>query len=355
MTERTISARDVIVGFGDTIALDGFSLDVPQGSLVALVGPSGCGKTTALRAIAGFQPIDAGTIEIRDRIVSSDVEHLPPEKRRVGMVFQEFALFPHISVGENVGYGVRGADRVRRVAETLSLVGLNGYEERFPHELSGGEQQRVGLARAIAPEPDVVLLDEPFSNLDAPQRERMRRELRRIVHSTGVTAVFVTHDQAEALAIADHIAIMRHGRVVQSGAPDDVYAAPVSPWVARFLGDAVMLEGRVRGGAVPTSLGSVRTTLPDGATAQVMVRPEWVIPTVTERGAARVVDREFYGHDQRVEIELADGEHVEALMSGRTKVKVGDRVDIEVADAIVFADRQLEGSPQSSGSRPSSS
>jgi len=336
MNETAISAKDVTVLFADTPALRGFDLDVPVGSLVALVGPSGCGKTTALRAIAGFQAIGSGSISIRDRVVTGPDTNVAPEKRRVGMVFQEFALFPHISVGENVGYGVRGADRVERVATTLKLVGLSGYEDRFPHELSGGEQQRVALARALAPQPDVVLLDEPFSNLDAPQRERMRRELKRIVRSVGVTALFVTHDQAEALAIADHIAVMRDGHVVQAGTPDDVYVQPVSPWVATFLGDAALFEGVAGAGHVSTPVGDISTDLPDGTAVQVMVRPEWVRPHAEDDGPGRVTDREFYGHDQRVEIALEDGSTVEALVPGRANLHIGDRVSVEVLDAIIY-------------------
>ncbi|MGI9666206.1 MAG: ABC transporter ATP-binding protein [Acidimicrobiia bacterium] len=336
MTRYAIAASEVSVSYGDAVALKGFTLDVPEASLVAVVGPSGCGKTTALRAIAGFQDVDTGTISVRGRTVAGDGISVPPEDRRVGMVFQDFALFPHISVGENVGYGVRGSGRVSKVQELLSLVGLDGYDDRFPHELSGGEQQRVALARALAPEPDVVLLDEPFSNLDAPQRERMRRELRRIVRATGITAVFVTHDQAEALAIADFLAVMRKGAVIQTGAPDQVYAQPASPWIARFLGDAVLLSGVAQGGSVSTSLGPVPTTLADGVEAQVMIRPEWVRPSPSETGNGTIVDREFYGHDQRVEIEVNDGATVEALVPGRTQIRIGDCVDIEVDDAIVY-------------------
>ena len=331
-----ISAVDISVAYGDVVAVDGFTLDVPASSLVALVGPSGCGKTTALRAIAGFERPTKGRIAIRDRVVVADDTDLSPEKRRVGMVFQEFALFPHITVAENVGYGVHGANRVTRVTETLALVGLDGYEDRYPHELSGGEQQRVALARALAPEPDVVLLDEPFSNLDAPQRERMRRELRRIVRATGVTAVFVTHDQSEALAIADHIAVMRGGRVVQAGSPDEVYAAPVSPWVGSFLGDATLFEGVVEGGTVSTAVGPVATKVSDGSPVTVLVRPEWVEPTVDDDGICEVVDREFYGHDQRVAISVPSGETVDALVSGRRRIQIGDQVSITVTDAIVF-------------------
>jgi iron(III) transport system ATP-binding protein len=336
MTEPVISADSIAVRYGGTAAIEDFSLDVEEGSLVALVGPSGCGKTTALRAIAGFERPTTGTITIRGVVVSDRNTMTAPERRNVGMVFQEYALFPHISVAENVGYGVRGSDRVSRVQEVLELVGLGGHGDRFPHELSGGEQQRVALARALAPRPDVVLLDEPFSNLDAPQRERMRRELRKILKAARVTAVFVTHDQAEALAIADVIAVMRDGYVRQMGTPDDVYAAPVSPWVAKFLGDAILFDGTVSNGSIATAVGTVQTSLPEGTGARVMIRPEWIMPTADVDGTGVVVDREFYGHDQRVEIELNKGELVEALVPTRKAVHVGDRVDIELVDSIVY-------------------
>jgi iron(III) transport system ATP-binding protein len=338
MSNPVISARNITVHYGDDPAVQDFSLDVEEGSLVVLVGPSGCGKTTALRAIAGFEPLTSGTISVRGSLVSSPDVFVAPEHRNVGMVFQEYALFPHISVAENVGYGVRGSDRVARVAEVLRLVGLEDLADRFPHEISGGEQQRVALARALAPEPDVVLLDEPFSNLDAPQRERMRRELRKILKAAHATAVLVTHDQAEALAIADVIAVMRKGAISQVGEPGDVYAAPISPWVGKFLGDAVILDGTAIHGVVATALGPVPTELADGSDARVMIRPEWITPTVTaDGGVGRIVDREFYGHDQRVEIELTGGDLVEALVPGRARIHIGDNVDIEVVDAIVYA------------------
>jgi iron(III) transport system ATP-binding protein len=336
MTSPLISVHGVHVSFGDTKALADLTLDVPAGGLLALVGPSGCGKTTALRVIAGFQDVDAGSVTIRGREVLGPNTNIAPEKRNVGMVFQDYALFPHISVEENVGYGVSGSDRVARVAEVLDLVGLSGYESRFPHELSGGEQQRVALARALAPSPDVVLLDEPFSNLDAPQRERMRRELKKTIRSAGVTAVLVTHDQAEALAIADVIAVMRDGAIRQVGKPDHVYRSPVDPWVAGFLGDAILLSGDIVNGSISTTVGPIETDADDRTAATVMIRPEWISPSVVDHGQGMVIDTEFYGHDQRVEIELNGGDKVEALVPSLRAISVGDSVDLEILDAVVF-------------------
>jgi iron(III) transport system ATP-binding protein len=287
--------------------------------------------------IAGFQDVAEGSVTIRGIEILGPGINVPPEKRRVGMVFQEYALFPHISVAENVGYGVRGSNRVERVGEVLELVGLTGYDKRFPNELSGGEQQRVALARALAPEPDVVLLDEPFSNLDAPQRERMRRELKKIIRAAKVTAVLVTHDQAEALAIADVVAVMRAGRIVQTGAPDDVYRSPVDPWVAGFLGDAVMLGGTVSNGTVETTIGEIECDLAEGTAVNVMVRPEWIHPTPASPGLGVVTDTEFYGHDQRVEISLPDGPVIEALVPSLQAIRIGDTVSLEILDAVVYA------------------
>ncbi|MEZ5174752.1 MAG: ABC transporter ATP-binding protein [Acidimicrobiia bacterium] len=349
MIDALISVSGVTVTFGSTRALDGFSLDVEPGALVTLVGPSGCGKTTALRVIAGFQDADAGTVRIRDIEVLGPSVNIPPEKRRVGMVFQEYALFPHISVAENVGYGVQGSDRVERVGEVLDLVGLAGYGPRYPHELSGGEQQRVALARALAPAPDVVLLDEPFSNLDAPQRERMRREIKKIIKSAGVTAILVTHDQAEALAIADIVGVMRSGAIIQIGKPDEVYRKPVSRWVAGFLGDAVIMRGTVTDGAIATSIGSIPYDLPDGSAVTVMIRPEWLRPVRTDTGGFAVVDTEFYGHDQRVEIDIGGDEPIEALVSSLQAIHAGDTVTLEVLDAAVYPEVTSQDSASREG------
>lgn len=332
-----ISCRGLAKSYAGTRALLGFDLKVEQGTIVSLLGPSGCGKTTALRAIAGFESSDAGSIRVGDRLVSGSGVDVAPDKRRVGMVFQEYALFPHMTVARNVAYGLTGRDPSARVDEVLDLVGLSGLGSRMPHELSGGEQQRVALARALAPNPEVVLLDEPFSNLDAPQRDRMRREVRNILVEAGATAVFVTHDQEEALAIADVVAVMRDGAVVQIGTPADVYSRPGDPWTASFLGDSVFLDGvATADGRVATSLGDIASETAEPGPVRVMVRPEWIVPLPDPLGDSRVVDREYFGHDQMLMIERTDGTMVRCRVGARPNLKRGDRVTLSVDEAVVY-------------------
>ena len=323
--------------YDGTPALNGFDLTVHQGTIVSLLGPSGCGKTTALRSIAGFESSDAGTIRIGGRTVFGSGVDVAPEKRRVGMVFQEYALFPHMTVDRNIAYGLQGEDASSRVGEVLDLVGLDGFGGRMPHELSGGEQQRVALARALAPKPEVVLLDEPFSNLDAPQRDRMRREVRQILIDAGATAVFVTHDQEEALSIADVVTVMRDGAIVQAGTPTDVYSRPGDPWTASFLGDSVFLDGMAEiGGKVATALGEIQSETAERGPVTVMVRPEWIIPHPDPDGNATVVDREYFGHDQMLLIERPDGTTVTSRVGARPTLSRGDRVTLSIDEAVVY-------------------
>ena len=332
-----ISCRGLAKTYDGVVALDGFDLTVERGAIVSLLGPSGCGKTTALRAIAGFEAPDAGTIEVGDRTVLGDGIDIVPDKRRVGMVFQEYALFPHMTVARNVAYGLDGRDTSARVGDVLDLVGLAGLGDRMPHELSGGEQQRVALARALAPQPEIVLLDEPFSNLDAPQRDRMRREVRRILMDAAATALFVTHDQEEALAIADTVAVMRDGAVVQSGSPSDVYSRPADPWIASFLGDSVFIDGTAEAaGIVTTSLGTVGVDADELGPVRVMVRPEWIIPTPDPEGDSAVIDREYFGHDQMLLIERADGSTIKCRVGARPNLRTGDRVTLSIDEAVVY-------------------
>ncbi len=235
--------RGLRKSFGDVIAVDGLDLDVPEGAICALLGPSGCGKTTTLRLIAGLEQPDAGTVEIGGEEVAGPGRSVPAERRRIGMVFQDYALFPHMDVAANVGYALgRRPDR-EKVAAALETVGLGGLGKRNPHQLSGGQQQRVALARALVAEPRALLLDEPFSNLDAGLRARVREEVREILAAQKLTSVFVTHDQEEALSVADVVAVVNEGRVEQVGTPEDVYSRPTTRWVAGFLGEIEVLPG----------------------------------------------------------------------------------------------------------------
>jgi iron(III) transport system ATP-binding protein len=335
--------------YGDVIAVDGAELEVEPGTICSLLGPSGCGKTTTLRLIAGLEKPDAGTIEIGGRVLDGPGARVAPERRRIGMVFQDYALFPHLDVAGNVGYGLgRRPDR-SRIGEVLELVGLGGLEARSVHDLSGGQQQRVALARALAPTPDVVLLDEPFSNLDAGLRERLRVEVREILLRAGVTALFVTHDQAEALSIADRVAVMRDGRVEQLGTPEEVYSRPATPWVAGFLGEIELLPGRASGGRASCELGSVAAPgAPDGP-VEVRVRPESVaVATAGPPSAisAEVVSRRFYGHDQLLELRLPSGRSVRSRRLGFPAWHPGDRVSVWIdGPADVVAERRV-GQPQ---------
>ncbi len=337
MTTPAVALNDVSKRFDTVAALDGFDLSVQRGGVLGLLGPSGSGKTTALRVIAGFEHPEVGTIEIAGSTVVSDSVWVPPEKRRVGMVFQDYALFPHLSVGGNVSFGLsRGEHRASRVSEVLEMVGLAGTADRMPHELSGGEQQRIALARALEPRPHIILLEEPFSNLDRPQRDRVRREVRTILVESRATAIFVTHDQEEALAMSDTVAVMRHGAVLQTAAPHDLYSRPTDCWVARFLGEAEFVSGTARNGRVDTPLGSFAATSGRSGNVEVMIRPDAVRLTLDNEAAALVVDREFYGHDQLVTLHLDDGHRLLARVGPETIFNPGDHVRFEVTDVVVF-------------------
>src|SRR5688572_15419525 len=270
-----ICVHGVTKRFGAVTAVDAAELCVERGEFVALLGPSGCGKTTLLRLVAGFEVPDAGEVKLGDRVVADANTWVAPERRRVGMVFQDYALFPHLTVAENVGFGLPRRERGTRVPIVLALVDLCSLGDRYPHELSGGQQQRVALARALAPNPELVLLDEPWSNIDPLLRGTMRDELARILRSIGVTVVLVTHDREEAFSLADRIAIMRDGTVVQTGAPEELYLEPANRWAAEFVGVGNFLPGQIEGELVETSLGAFPVANLNGArVVEALIRPE---------------------------------------------------------------------------------
>lgn len=332
----TIRARGLTKAYGDLLALDGFNLDVWEGSLLTLLGPSGCGKTTALRVIAGFEEAE-GVVEIRGRRVLGPGVFVPPEKRRVGMVFQDYALFPHMNVARNVAYGLPKGRVTERVDEVLELVGLTGLGNRMPSELSGGQQQRVALARAMAPKPDVILLDEPFSNLDANLRDRVRRELKAILTEARTTAVLVTHDREEALATSDLVAVMYQGRVVQFDSPARLYTEPADPWVAGFLGDVDTLSTTGHRGYADTVLGRFKTD--HRGPVLVVVRPEDVKISIGETPNAVVAHSEFFGHDQLVTVALPGGTRVRSRIGPLPTYSPGDQVRVRAERAKVYPTR----------------
>ncbi len=315
--------------YGATRAVDGADLEVEAGSICALLGPSGCGKTTTLRLIAGLEQPDAGEVAIGERVLCGPSGFVAPENRRIGMVFQDYALFPHLDVAGNVGYGLgRRPDR-DRVAEVLELVGLGGEADRPVHELSGGQQQRVALARALAPTPELILLDEPFSNLDAGLRDRLRQEVREILSRAGVTALFVTHDQAEALSIAETVAVMRDGVIEQVGTPEEIYSRPGSRWVARFLGEIEVVPGDAADGRVTCELGSFSAEHGIDGAVDVLIRPESIsigLSGPDSAAAAEVVGRRYFGHDQLVELRLRSGQVIRSRRLGFPAWHPGDRV-----------------------------
>jgi iron(III) transport system ATP-binding protein len=334
--EVMVRLSGVSRSYGPISAVRDLDLEVKRGEILALLGPSGCGKTTTLRLIAGFESPDSGTVEVGGRTVAGPGANVPPEKRRVGMVFQDYALFPHLSVERNVAYGLsNGKKRKGRVAEILALAHLEGLEERMPHELSGGQQQRVALARALAPEPGVVLLDEPFSNLDASLRARVRSEMREILREAGATAIFVTHDQEEALSLADEVAVMIRGTVVQTAPPEDLYRRPATREVASFVGEANFLPGTARNGHVRCALGEIPSTGACEGEVEAMLRPEALRLAGQPDGEATVIGREFYGHDQLVKLRLSSGVILYSRLGGGPGFKVGERVSIEVEGPVV--------------------
>jgi iron(III) transport system ATP-binding protein len=327
--------------FGEVGAANGVDLIVRQGQLVALLGPSGCGKTTALRLIAGFESVDSGVIEIGGQRVAAPGLHMPPEKRRVGMVFQEYALFPHLNVLDNVRFGLHKTPaqgrESSRIADVLDLVGLIGLEKRMPHELSGGQQQRVALARALAPDPALILLDEPFSNLDAGLRVRVRAEVQSILRQAGATAVFVTHDQEEALSLVDQVAVMLSGKVQQLATPQELYWQPANRAVAEFIGDANFVPGNADGRHIECEFGTLEAQFSAHGPVDVLIRPESIAisPAPPSDNAHRVRSQLFFGHDQLVTVQMANGRMINVRLGPTYQFAIGQPVAVQVRGLVM--------------------
>jgi iron(III) transport system ATP-binding protein len=335
-TSSVLELRDVSCAYeSGHPAVQGISFAAREGEILCLLGPSGCGKTTILRAIAGFEPVRSGQLFLSGLLVSSPDMMTSTESRRVGMVFQEYALFPHLRVQANIAFGLRHLDRnerAARVQEMLRLTGLEGFERRYPHELSGGQQQRVALARALVRDPLVLLLDEPFSNLDPDMAGRMRQELHDLLRRTKTTTVLVTHDHDESFAMADRIAVLNQGRLEQFNTPEMIYHMPATPFVADFVGQADFIPGTVSQGMVHTELGEFPDTMEctDGTAVVVMIRPDDIHLVPTKGAHSRVLSRQFRGSENLYTVTLPSGQIVHSSQSSTSVYQAGTAVELRV-------------------------
>jgi iron(III) transport system ATP-binding protein len=316
-------------------AIRDISFSAREGEILCLLGPSGCGKTTILRAIAGFEPVRSGEIFLSGRRVSSSSEMIPTEERRVGMVFQEYALFPHLCVADNIAFGLHHlsrAERTHQVQEMLRLTGLEGLERRYPHELSGGQQQRVALSRALVRNPVVLLLDEPFSNLDPDMASRMRQELHALLRRMKTMTILVTHDHDEAFAMADRIAVLNHGVLEQIDSPELIYHVPSTPFVADFVGQADFIPGTISHGVVHTELGEFPNTIEgkDGTAVVVMIRPDDIHLVPTEGARSRILSRQFHGSENLYTVSLPSGQLVHSSQGSTSVYQTGTTVELRV-------------------------
>ena len=330
-----IRTRSVSKSYDEELVLSDFNLDVWKGSITGILGSSGSGKTTALRLIAGFDRPDAGIIEMKNEVIVSDEVWLPPEKRNIGMVFQDYALFPHLTVEKNIAFGLGKNDLEKgRLKEVIDMCNLSGLINKFPQELSGGQQQRVALARALAPNPEVVLLDEPFTSLDAQMARVLRDEVVELLKNTETTAIIVTHDQEEALSVCDVVSVLEKGKIIQSSTPQEIYLNPVSKTVANSVGDPNILKGFSIDGRVETSLGTFVSAY-EGA-LDVSIRPECIELNLDSEGSYIVKECTFYGHDQVISFQNSKGEVFRARSLPNTIYEAGDKVNIEISEVTTF-------------------
>ncbi|SIS24528.1 iron(III) transport system ATP-binding protein [Aquipseudomonas alcaligenes] len=337
MSQLLLSLRGLACGYQGHRIVQSLELHLNAGDIGCLLGPSGCGKTTTLRAIAGFESVQEGEIELGGAVISRPGFTLAPEKRRIGMVFQDYALFPHLSVADNVAFGIRKHPECARItAELLELVKLGPLGKRFPHELSGGQQQRVALARALAPEPQLLLLDEPFSNLDGELRRRLSHEVRDILKGRGTSAILVTHDQEEAFAVSDQVGVFNQGRLEQWDTPFNLYHEPASPFVASFVGQGYFIRGQLLSpDTVQTELGVIHGnrayTMAPGSSVDVLLRPDDIVPDADSALQAQIVGKTFLGAATLYRLQLPTGSQLEAIFPSHADHQPGQQVGIRVA------------------------
>jgi len=346
-----LQVNNIDVSYGKTQVVKNLSFALSDGKIGCLLGPSGCGKTTVLRAIAGFERPTSGEITISDQRASDSRTFIPPERRQIGMVFQDFALFPNLSVEDNIRFGIRRwpkKDQQARIQELLAMIGLPSQGMAYPHQLSGGQQQRVALARAMAPKPGVMLLDEPFSSLDVELREQLAREVRQILKQQGITAILVTHDQHEAFAMADEICVMHEGRIQQHDSAYNLYHKPINRFVADFIGEGVILPGMVVGvETVNTELGNIHGLVPEGCKpgchVDVLVRPDDVVHDDDSEETAVVVERAFRGSDFLYTLRMPSGAEVLSLVPSHHDHAINESIGIQLKfDHLVVFKRQLD-------------
>lgn len=349
-TSPLLEINSASIAYGANTVVQDISISLKKGEIGCLLGPSGCGKTTLLRAIAGFETIKHGEIHLDGNIVSQAKQNLPPEKRQIGMVFQDFALFPHLNVADNIRFGIRHLKRPeqkQRIAELLTLVGLKEMGSRFPHELSGGQQQRIALARALAPKPHLLLLDEPFSSMDVELRGELAREIRKILKQENITAILVSHDQNEAFAMADNIGVMRNGKLQQWDSGYNLYHTPANPFVADFIGHGVFIDGVVvDDNKIKTSLAPLEGKVPDGCKSgckvKILVRPDDILHDDCSPRTALIVARNFQGANFLYTLELEDGTQLYSLVHSHHNHDVGEKLGItlEIDDLVVFSEKE---------------
>ncbi len=335
----------VEIRYKNTVVTSDLSFHVNEGEIVSLLGPSGCGKTSILRAIAGFEPVREGEIFLGDQLMSYPGYVVPPEKRRLGMVFQDYSLFPHMTIQRNICFGLRGLSnraQIRVTDEMLTMVGLPGYNKRYPHELSGGQQQRVALARALAVKPRLLLMDEPFSSLDVELRARLSFEVREILKDQKITAILVTHNQLEAFAMCDMVGVMNHGRILQWDTPFNLYHEPADRFVATFIGQGVFLQGNVlTPDSVDTEAGVIQgdspLEWPVGTSVDVLVRPDDVVPDEHGPLHGKIVNKVFKGEDVMYTLQLPNGASVMSVFPSHEQYDIGAMINVRIAADHVVA------------------